>query len=112
MTHLITPTLNIDYKGKTFDNIECDGDMKDDNGVKIPFCKETFKYRVQDGSSDLAEYVKFTINDRDTEVGQLRLKMQTLINGGNQQKLKGVRQKKKFVEELERSKVVWYPIFS
>lgn len=82
ISHLIHPTLDIKYKDKSFDKIECDGDMKDDEGKYVPFCNQTFKYRVQQGTEDLTQYVTFNLTDRDREVGQLRLKMQTLINNG------------------------------
>lgn len=81
INHLISPKLLINWKEKDAE-YNCDGDMKDDAGSAIPFCGDTFRFNVLDGR-DLAKYVTFTVNDRDLEVGKLRLKMQTLINGGD-----------------------------
>lgn len=85
--------------------------MKNEDGDTIPFCKEKFNFKVSKGQEDLKEYLTFTVNDRDEEVGQLRLKMQTLINGGKQFKNQGL-SKKKFMDELEEERTNWFPMFS
>lgn len=104
------PYLAIDYMDQD-DGAECDADMKDDDGNDIPFCEKTFKFEVKKGKEELVKYVTMTVTDRDEEVGQVRLKMQTLINGGKPINFQGM-SKKMFIEELESQKENWYPIMS
>lgn len=89
--------------------------MKDDEtGFKIPFCPDTFTLKVEEGTEDLLQYITMTVTDKEREnpeLGQLRLKMQTMINGGKPLKTSNVKPKE-FVKQIEKNKAEWYPLFS
>ena len=52
-----------------------------------------------------------TIEDRDEQVGKLKLKMQTLVYGGNPHSLEGL-SKLKLIKALEKEHINWYPLFT
>lgn len=110
ISHLINPKLTVDYKDKN-QKADCDGDMKDDDGNSIPFCAETFNLDVLEGKEDLAKYIHMSVTDRDEDVGKLKLKMQTLVNGGNTKSLEGLT-KLKLIKQLEKEHINWYPLFT
>lgn len=51
-------------------------------GPEVPFCKHAIDLEINEGEKDLAEAVTVSIIDRGKEVGQLRLKLSTLLAGG------------------------------
>ena len=110
ISHLINPKLSVDFNGQN-QEADCDGDMKDDKGKEIPFCPQTFNLDVLEGKEDLNKYVHMTVVDRDDEVGKLKLKMQTLVNGGKLNNLEGL-SKLKLILALEKEHINWYPLFT
>lgn len=109
ISHFISPTFKVEYYDQ-MEKAECDGDMRDDNGKKIPFCDHEFNLDVANGKEDLKEKIYMTLDDRDGSVGCLGLKMQTLIKGGNPKSLEGLF-KHKLIAQLEKEHTQWYPMF-
>ena len=52
-----------------------------------------------------------TVTDRGENVGKIKLKMQSLINGGNPQSLEGLNQLR-LIARLEKENINWYPLFN
>lgn len=117
MSHLIKPKLKVQHLDKEFD-AECDADMRDDKTQKpINFCDEKFTLKLSGELEEkgINEYVTMTVIDKDEEeIGQLRLKVATLLGGGKniQSHLKSHMPVEQQVKVLEEYRVNWYPLFS
>lgn len=107
--------------------------LDDKTGKEIPFCKETYGLPITKGQEDLSEYVTLTITDKADkdkkkdqgfldkfdkekvpEIGQLRLKLSTLMGGGHP--LAAIIPEhvplKEQMQILKATRTEWYPLFS
>ena len=89
MNNLIDPRLNCsfsnydkDIKCNSSDTPSVDDQEHPYNSSSRPFCEEHFEVPIR---GDVSEYLTIKLKDRNDEVGELRLKMSEILQGGEKE---------------------------
>lgn len=121
LNNLIDPRLNCSFSNYDKD-IKCNSSdsprlSEQDNIYNCstkPFCEEHFEVPIR---GDLSEFLTIKLQDRNNEVGELRLKMSEILQGGETEtkQLNGVfkfQEQQDLATQLNKSQTKWYPLFS